>query len=146
MSLITIAAALTELNDTVYPEWEALDDEFMQYYLDRASAWIQVSWQYPSSDSFDWDDDTTWPTGTASLIAQYADAIRLGLIYKTGSTGGDSTAPVKKTTIKVGPLEKTVEHAQQDVPSRRKNVVDIDDQMKALGYTRLNVKGALVRV
>lgn len=149
MSVITIAEANSALNAEVYTEWDALDDPFKQLYLDRASAFVRLNWVPPAADlDFDWDDQTTWDDEVAleALIAQYADATREGIIYALGASGAASTAPIKRTTEKVGGLEITTEYAQADEVGADKTTGPIDDQMEVLGFTKKSKRGSLQRV
>jgi len=143
--LITITEADGFLNDVVYPEWDALEDEFKQNYLDKASAYVRNTWDFPDDTGFSWDDDQTWIAGTKDLIAQYADAVRAGLLYGDGTPGKDSTAPIKRIKEKLGSLETETEYAQPDVASKKLSVKPIDDQMIALGFRQIGVTGSLTR-
>lgn len=149
MALITIDEANASLNDVVYPEWDLLDDEFRQVYIDRASAWVRLNWTPPSADTdFDYDDDTTWDdvAEIKNLIAQYSDMVGKGELYQQGRAGEVSEAPIKRKTQKVGSLELTTEYAQSDEGGSAYLLAQIDDQMKALGFTFKNERGTLVRV
>lgn len=146
MALITIQEADAALNDVVYPEWDALDDEFKQFHIDSASAYVRVSWDYTSEVDFDWDDDTTWVAGTKDLIAQYADQVAKGNLYATGETEVASTAPIKRKTEKVGSLELTTEYAQYDQQGEDYSLQRLADKWLALGYTRVSGRGSLQRV
>lgn len=147
MGLITITEANAALPAEVFTEWDDIpDDPIKQYHIDRASAWVRNNWDYPSDSAFDWDDDTTWVAGTKDLIAEYADAVRGGLIYATGAAGSASTAPVKRTKQKVGSLETETEYAQPDTGQGRETPAAVDDQMIALGYERIGGPGTLRRV
>ena len=146
MPLITIAEANTALNDVVYPEWDALDDEFKDAHIDSASAYVRVTWDYTEDPTFDWDDDTTWPAGTKDLIALYSDEIAKGNLYPTGETGVDSTAPIKRKTEKVGSLEVTTEYAQRDTGGINYSLQKLVDKWFALGFTKVSGSGTLQRV
>lgn len=144
-SLITITEADGFLNDVVYPEWGLLDNEFKQSHLDRASAYVRNTWDFPDDTGFSWDDDQTWIAGTKELIAQYADAVRAGLIYGDGTPGKESTSPIKKIKEKLGSLETETEYAQPDIAAKKLGAKPIDDQMYALGFRMVNASGALTR-
>jgi hypothetical protein len=151
MSLITITEANAQLNDVVFPEWDALDDEFKQYYIDQASGWVRINWATNDSflednPTFDWDDTATWPAELLSLVSQYSDSARAGILYSLGSTGTDSTAPVKRKTVKAGSLEQTLEYAQPDTSTGKLSNQKLNDQMKALGLTFKAASGSLLRV
>ncbi|MCP4256813.1 MAG: hypothetical protein GY774_04700 [Planctomycetes bacterium] len=147
MKLITIAEADSFLNDAVFPEWNALEDGFKDEYLIQSSAYIKVNWTMASSAYFSWDDVSTWPDAITlkALIARYADAIRAGLIYPTGETGVESTAPITMVKEKIGELETTTQYAQSKVPGKSNSLYRIDDQMKLLGFYPLNASGNLQR-
>ena len=149
MALITIQEADNYLDDTVYADWDALDGEYKQVYIENASNWSRLHWQSPSDwATFDWDDDATWDdeAGLKKAIALYSDAAREGLIYSKKAAGSESAAPVKKTTKKVGPLEITTEYAQSDINSvSRNSITNVNDQMLILGFTKINRRGNLVR-
>ncbi len=149
MGLITIDESLTALNDEVYPEWEGLDEPFQQLHIDKASAYIRNQWTPPEVDTdFDWDDDTTWDDEIPikALIAQYADADRAGNLYSDGSTGVASTAPIKRSTEKVGSLEITTEYAQSSSSGSEYSLRHVDDQMVILGFAKQVAGNTLVRV
>ena len=148
-ALITITEANAVLNDEVYPEWDLLEDPDKQLYINRASAYVQLSWSPPSSDTdFVWTDDTTWDTEAElkDLIAQYADAIRGGLIYSQGAAGSISLSPIKSKKIVAGPVETTTLYAQPDIPVSKESTRPIDDQMLVIGFAKINPRNTLTRV
>jgi len=144
MGLLTITEANNELDDEVFPEWDALEDNFKERYLDRSGAYVRTNWTYDDT-AFDWDDNTTWVSGAIAVIAQYADADRAGTIYGDSAAGEDSTSPVKRKTEKVGSLESTIEYAQPDIRKKVPGLNPLDVQMLALGFERVVSKGALIR-
>jgi hypothetical protein len=151
VALITITEANAQLNDVVFPEWDALDDEFKQYYIDQASGWVRLNWSTSDSfvednPTFDWDNTLTWPADLLSLVAQYSDSARAGVLYNLGGTGTDSTSPIKRKTVKAGSLEQTLEYAQPETGAGRLTNARLNDQMKALGLIFGAESTSLLRV
>ena len=147
MGILTIAETDALLaDDEIYVTWNDLEDNFKQLYIDRGSAYVKLTWDYDETDTFDWDDNTTWPSGADSLVAQYFNEVAEGNIYPTATTGSDSQSPIKKKTQKLGPIEQTIEYAQPEKGVNFSTLVVLDDQMKALGFTYVSSKNALQRV
>lgn len=150
ISLITIDEASAALDDEIYSEWDALEDPQKAIYINQASAWVRLNWT-KSSSQFSWDDDTTWDddsdtiTFIKGLIAQYSDLVREGILYETGSKGVDSTAPLKRKTVKAGSVEQTLEYAQSETAASEKTSKAVDDQMLAIGFTVKYASNRLVR-
>ena len=148
-ALITISEANAALNDELFPEWDSLEDEQKALYISQASAYVQLSWEGPEADyDFSWSDDTTWDDEAEikSLVAQYSDAVRGGIIYSSGSPGDLSLSPIKSKRIKAGPVETTTEYAQPETAAAKKSVRPLDDQMLILGFTPINSLTTLLRV
>ena len=148
-ALITVAEADEVLIGEVYPEWAAIEDEVKLFYINRASAYVQLSWDAPTSDTdFDWTDDTTWDDEAQlkDCIAQYSDAISKGMIYAQNSDGSISQSPIKKKTLKAASLETTTEYAQPDRAAAKASIAPINDQMMVLGFTVIASRSSLTRV
>jgi hypothetical protein len=154
MGIITVQEADDNLDQEVFSAWFDFDAPFKQNYIDQASAFVQLRFcpntttQPFDWTNFDWTDNTTWPTGTIGLIAQYALAVGNQTLYPNSAAGSDSPAPVKRKTVKAGSLEQTLEYAQPDLVVSKNVNKQISDQMLALGFLRCpgTANGGLTRV
>ena len=143
MGLITVAEANEDLDEEIFPEWDALEDNFRQRHINRSGSYIRLTWTSAETD-FSWDDDTTWAADTKDVLAEYADADRGGLIYDEAVVGEESDSPIKRKKQKVGTLETEIEYdtGQSDEGS---NLASLDDAMYALGYTKVGDTRSLIR-
>lgn len=137
------------LDPDVYPEWDALEPPFKDFYIEQASNYVLLNWIYYNAVEFDWLLQGTWPSHTDDGVAQYCNAAALSYLYPRPATGVDSEAPIKKKTSKAGSLEQTIEYAQDDLPGDGPSQLKaVEDLFLAIGFKRVsaNAPGSLTRV
>ena len=109
-NLITNARADELLNPQIYPLWVAQSPVLKTHHISLASTYVRVNWVCSGEDF----DTPLLSEEAEQAVAYYAEASRSSNLYDSVSSksaiAAVGTGAVKRETLKVGSLEKTLEY------------------------------------